>query len=170
MLEEVGFTGVEIGPPVDTFARSREEKPVPMSLRYAFLAQKPAHPNGGTPAPRLAAKHTHVNADRAHGCVQFPFTVTNSKCAENVSQVHLSNSESPQPTMVVRHRNVHITPRHINTLSRRNVALLLRRISQEVEHGAVVPHVVDVFGLPRQHILDKRHAGCVEYPSVHAPR
>jgi hypothetical protein len=44
MLEEAGFTGVQIGPPVDTFAGAAgEEKARAYEVYgYAFLARKPA--------------------------------------------------------------------------------------------------------------------------------
>ena len=43
MLEEIGFVGVEIGPPVDTFGgASGEAKARAYDVYgYAFLAQKP---------------------------------------------------------------------------------------------------------------------------------
>lgn len=44
MLEEIGFVGVEIGPPVDTFGESRGEEKARLFDVYghAFLARSPA--------------------------------------------------------------------------------------------------------------------------------
>jgi hypothetical protein len=43
MLEEVGFVGVRIGPPVDTFggAEGEEKARAYQVFGYAFLARKP---------------------------------------------------------------------------------------------------------------------------------
>jgi len=44
MLEDVGFTGIKIGPPVDTFAGAGGEANARAFevFGYAFLARKPA--------------------------------------------------------------------------------------------------------------------------------
>jgi hypothetical protein len=44
MLEDIGFVGVRIGPPVDTFAGASGEKNARKFevYGYPFLAQKPA--------------------------------------------------------------------------------------------------------------------------------
>ena len=55
MLEDTGFTGVQIGPPADTFggAKGEEKARAYEVFGYAFLATRPggaAHPRGATGA------------------------------------------------------------------------------------------------------------------------